>query len=543
MSGVLTAGREAYARTISLEMGKPLPEALAEIDKCVTTLDHYAGVAHTLLADGPVHSNATESVIVYDPLGVVLAIMPWNYPFWQFFRFAAPALAAGNGTILKHAGNVPQSALAIEEIARLAGAPVGLVQTVMVESDRVASMIADARVSAVTLTGSTDVGRVVAAQAGAALKKQVLELGGSDPFIVLVDADVPAAAAAGVRARFTNGGQSCVNAKRFIVDQRVADDFVAEFVLAAGRLRLGNPLADRTSIGPMARADLRTELHRQVRHTVEAGATLVLGGRVTPGPGFYYPPTVIDNVQPGQAAFSEETFGPVAAIIRVADTAEALKVANDTPFGLGAALWTSDVSAARRLARELDAGAVFINGVVASDPRLPFGGIKDSGYGRELGSQGLREFVNVKTVWVGPAVDGAAASAFSSRVMTPSELPTIDRGNGASTIPLVTAAIGATGFLNGLTTFVPGAAIGHHSHNCAESVVVVEGDAVVDIDGVETALSRFDTTFVPAGIPHHFRNASTTNPMRILWTYGSTDATRTLAATGVTGRIDGEHRG
>ncbi|SCF58991.1 NAD-dependent succinate-semialdehyde dehydrogenase [Streptomyces sp. Cmuel-A718b] len=400
MARVLRDGRDTYAALITAEMGKPITEARTEIEKCATTCEYYAEHAPAQLADRPVTSNATESAVVYDPLGVVLAVMPWNYPFWQFFRFAAPALAAGNGTLLKHANNVPQCALAVEEIVRKAGAPGGLCRTLLIKVDQVAGLIADPRVAAVTLTGSTEVGAIVASRAAAVLKKQVLELGGSDPFVVLADADIAQAAATAVKARY-------VNAKRFIVEEAVADEFAAAFTAAAAALKVGDPTDPDTAIGPMARANLRDTLHDQVRRTVDAGAVLVLGGKVPDGPGCYYPPTVLDHVRPGMAAFDEETFGPVAAITRVTSADDAITLANQTEYGLGAALWTSDLDRAQRFARVLDAGAVFINGMVASDPRLPFGGIKRSGYGRELGAEGIREFVNTKTVWIGPAAPTA----------------------------------------------------------------------------------------------------------------------------------------
>ena len=400
---VLRAGKARYAEVITREMGKPLPEAEGEIEKCAWNCDFYADEAPGYLADEAVASSATESSVVFDPLGVVLAIMPWNYPFWQFFRFAAPAFAAGNGAILKHANNVPQCAMAVEQVMRDAGAPNGLFRTLLIEADQVADLIADDRIAAVTLTGSTQVGSIVASQAGRALKKQVLELGGSDPFIVLADANVEEAAAAAVKARFINVGQSCVNAKRFIVEESVADRFVTAFVAGVERLKIGDPMERDTNIGPMARANLRDELHRQVQATLAAGATLKLGGAFVEGPGFTYAPTVLDGVTPDMVAFREETFGPVAAVIRAKDADEAVRLANDTEFGLGAALWTTDLVRARVLARRIDAGAVFINGMVASDPRLPFGGIKRSGYGRELGIYGIKEFVNIKTVWIGPA--------------------------------------------------------------------------------------------------------------------------------------------
>lgn len=403
---VLREGKAEYARLITLEMGKPVTEAEAEIEKCALTAEYYAETAPSHLAAEQIASSAAHSGVVFDPLGVVLAIMPWNYPFWQFFRFVLPAVAAGNGAILKHANNVPQAALAVQDIMERAGLPQGLFSTVLIESSEVASLIADDRIAAVTLTGSTQVGSIVASQAGAALKKQVLELGGSDPFIVLADADVKAAAKTAVKARFTNNGQSCVNAKRFIVHEDIADEFVAEFTANTKALVVGDPTDPATTIGPMARGNLRDELHDQVTRTVAGGGKLVLGGNVVDGPGYYYEPTIIDHVQPGQAAFDEETFGPVAAIIRVSSTEEAITLANQSEYGLGAALWTQDTAtAATELLPKIDAGAVFINGMVASDPRLPFGGIKKSGYGRELGSYGIREFTNMKTFWTGPATN------------------------------------------------------------------------------------------------------------------------------------------
>lgn len=405
---VLRSRRDGLARIITAEMGKPLVEALAEIDKCAWNCAFYADNAEAFLTDEIVPSEATESFLTFEPLGVVLAIMPWNYPFWQFFRCAAPILAAGNGIVLKHANNVPQCALAIADVMKAAACPDGLCETVLVPSGKVADIIADDRIAAITLTGSTEVGKIVASQAGRALKKQVLELGGSDPFIVLADADVEQAAATAVKARFINVGQSCVNAKRFIVDERVADEFATRFCAGVKALVVGDPLESDTQIGPLARADLRETLHRQVERTVASGATLRAGGHFLDRPGFFYAPTVLDNVTADMAAFREETFGPVAAIIRAANAEEAISLANQTEFGLGASLWTGDVTFGRQLARRLDAGAVFVNGMVASDPRLPFGGIKQSGYGRELGVYGIREFVNVKTVWIGPT---KAASA------------------------------------------------------------------------------------------------------------------------------------
>jgi len=403
MAAALRSGKTRYAEMIVREMGKPLAEAEAEIEKCAYNCDFYAEHAARYLADEPVPSNASESVVAFEPLGVVLAIMPWNYPFWQYFRFAAPALAAGNGAILKHANNVPECALAVQEVMEAAGVPAGLTATLLIDNAKVAAIIADTRIAAVTLTGSTEVGAIVASQAGKALKKQVLELGGSDPFIVLADADLEAAAETAVKARYINVGQSCVNAKRFIVEDAVADRFAELFVEKAGALKIGDPMERDTQIGPMARENLRTALHEQVRCSVSEGAGLKLGGEPIEGDGFYYPPTVLDHVRPGMTVFREETFGPVAAIIRAKTVDDAIAMANDSEYGLGAALWTGDLVRARQLASRIDAGAVFINGMTASDPRYPFGGIKRSGYGRELGVYGIREFVNIKTVWIGPA--------------------------------------------------------------------------------------------------------------------------------------------
>jgi succinate-semialdehyde dehydrogenase/glutarate-semialdehyde dehydrogenase len=393
-----------YAALITQEMGKPLREAAGEIEKCARACDHYAEASARYLADEPIATEAGYSGLVYDPLGVVLAIMPWNFPFWQVFRFAAPALVAGNGFVLKHAINSPQCALAIEALFASLDAPAGLVSSLRLSPERTSALIADPRIAAVTFTGSSRVGALVAAQAGAMLKKQVLELGGSDPFIVLADADVERAAQAAVTTRFGNAGQSCVSGKRFIVEEAVADRFVAAFVAAASKLKQGDPTADDVQMGPLARADLRAALHDQLTRTLAAGGELKLGGQLPEGPGFFYPPTVVDRVTPGMAAAEEETFGPLAAVIRVPDAEAAIRTANATEYGLGAALWTGDPVRARDLTRRLEAGAVFVNGVVASDPRLSFGGIKRSGYGRELGALGAREFTNAKTVWIaGPA--------------------------------------------------------------------------------------------------------------------------------------------
>jgi succinate-semialdehyde dehydrogenase / glutarate-semialdehyde dehydrogenase len=399
----LRADKARLALLITLEMGKPLAEAVGEVEKCAWNFDFYADAAPGFVRDQVVASAATDSRIVYDPLGLVLAVMPWNYPFWQVMRAAAPVLAGGNGLVLKHASNVPQCALAIEGLFVQAGLPEGLVTTLLVGAGAVPALINDSRIAAVTFTGSTPAGRSIAACAGQALKKQVLELGGSDPFIVLADADVQQAATVAVKARFQNTGQSCIAAKRFIVEDAVADRFVQAFCDITRQLVVGSPQDSNSTQGSMARANLRDELHAQVLASLQEGAKLLCGGKAMAGAGAFYEPTVFDHVLPGMTVATQETFGPAAAILRVPTAAEAVRIANDTPFGLGAALWTTDLELAARLVHDIDAGAVFVNGMVASDPRLPFGGSKASGYGRELGALGLHEFMNIKTVWTGPA--------------------------------------------------------------------------------------------------------------------------------------------
>ncbi|MBI4492106.1 MAG: NAD-dependent succinate-semialdehyde dehydrogenase [Chloroflexi bacterium] len=392
-----------FARLITLEMGKPIAQAEAEIEKCAWNCDFYAQHAERFLADQPVRTNARSSYVAFEPLGVILAVMPWNFPFWQVFRFAAPTLMAGNTAVLKHASNVPQCALAIEEVFQGAGFPPGAFRTLLVSAGAVEPIIADPRVRAVTLTGSTGAGARIGELAGRYLKKSVLELGGSDPFIVLEDADLQAAAELGVQARFKNTGQSCSAAKRFIVVEAVADEFERRFVQAAAKLQMGDPLLRQTQLGPLARPDLRDQLERQVQTSVAQGARLVLGGRRLDGRGYFFAPTVLSEVTRGIPVWQEETFGPVAALARVSDTDEAIALANASLFGLGASLWTADWKRGQRLARQIEAGSVFVNGVVASDPRLPFGGLKASGHGRELGEFGIREFVNLKTIWIGPS--------------------------------------------------------------------------------------------------------------------------------------------
>jgi len=390
-----------YAELMAREMGKPLAAGRSEAQKCAWVCDHYADRAEELLADEEVETEARRSFVTYRPLGVVLAVMPWNFPFWQVFRFAAPALMAGNAGVLKHASNVFGCAVAIEDVFHQAGFPADLFRTVLVGSAKVEAVIEHPKVAAVTLTGSTPAGRAVAAKAGACLKKTVLELGGSDPYVVLADADLDVAVDACVASRLINSGQSCIAAKRFVVVDQVADEFERRFVAEMSTYRMGDPFRDGTDVGPQARIDLRDDLHRQVVESVERGAKLLLGGVVPERPGAWYPPTVLTDVGPGMPVYDEETFGPVAAIVRVGDEEEAIRVANDTAFGLGAAVFTRDLERGERIAAErLEAGCCFVNGLVKSDPRLPFGGVKESGYGRELGVVGIREFVNVKTVWV-----------------------------------------------------------------------------------------------------------------------------------------------
>ena len=399
------------ARTATLEMGKSISEAVAEVEKCALNCDFYADNAEKFLADDHIKSNATESYVSFQPLGVILALMPWNFPYWQVFRFAAPALMAGNTAVLKHASNVSRVALDIERIFQESGLPQGAFKTVLVPGAETRSLIEDRRVAAVTLTGSEAAGIAVASTSGGVLKKNVLELGGSDAFIVLADADLAAAAQTAARARFQNTGQSCIAAKRFIVVESVAQEFERKFVEAAAKLRVGDPLDAQTQVGPMARGDLRDALQQQVRDSIAMGAQVLLGGKPRDGKGYYYEPTIITNVTPEMPIFREETFGPVAAVIRARDTEHAIELANDSDFGLGGNLWTSNIELARKLARRIESGNVFINGMTASDPRLPFGGVKRSGYGRELSSFGIREFVNIQTVWIGPMVDKPATQA------------------------------------------------------------------------------------------------------------------------------------
>jgi succinate-semialdehyde dehydrogenase / glutarate-semialdehyde dehydrogenase len=403
VAGVLRADKSRFGALLTAEMGKPIIEAEAEVEKCAWTANWFAENAERLLADEPVESTASESYVRFQPLGVILAVMPWNFPFWQAFRAGLPALSAGNVMLLKHSSNVPQSALAIEEVFREAGLPEGVFQTLLIGSGAVEGLIGDRRVAGVTLTGSEGAGRTVAEAAGRTLKKTVLERGGSDPFVVLADADIEAAATVACRARNQNNGQSCIAAKRFIVEEAVADEFEKRFVAAVGALKVGNPMDRNNQVGPLARGDLVDDLQRQVDESVRLGARAVVGGKRIEGDGYYFQPTVLTHVRPGMPAYHEETFGPVAAVIRVKDSDDALRVANDTDFGLGSNIWTRDVERGKRMAEQVEAGLVFINGMVASDARLPFGGVKRSGYGRELSEYGIKEFTNIQTVWVGPA--------------------------------------------------------------------------------------------------------------------------------------------
>ncbi len=396
----LRSERQSLADLMTAEMGKPIAQAFSEVDKCATTCEHYAEHGARYLAPEPVQTEASRSLVRCDPLGVILAIMPWNFPLWQVFRAAAPALMAGNVVVLKHASNVSGCALAIEALFTGAGAPPGIFATLLIDAGRAQALIADLRIAAVTITGSEAAGKSVAARAGQALKKCVLELGGSDPFIVLADADLDAAARHAAEARLINNGQSCIAAKRFIVESGIADRFEAAFTQHMKDTRVGDPREPGTQLGPLARADLRDDLHDQVHRTLAAGAHLATGGHALDRRGFFYAPTVITSVEPGMAAFDEETFGPVAAVTRARDADHAIALANGSRYGLGASLWTGDLDRAGRLAERLEVGSVFVNGIVRSDPRLPFGGIKHSGHGRELGQAGIREFVNLKTVWI-----------------------------------------------------------------------------------------------------------------------------------------------
>lgn len=397
---LLREKRDEFAGQITREMGKLAKEARGEIEKCAWVCDYYAEHGTGFMADEVVETDAGKSYVAYQPLGTVLAIMPWNFPFWQVFRFAAPALMAGNAGVLKHASNVTGCARTIERIFRDAGADEGVFQTLVIGSDQVAPVIHDDRIHAVTLTGSEGAGRQVASEAGKALKKSVLELGGSDPFIVLEDADLELAASQAAASRYMNSGQSCIAAKRFIVVESVADDFVDAFRTQAEALEPGDPADEATGLAPLARADLRDALDEQIQASIGEGARVVTGGAPVPGTGNYYPASVLDRVTPDMRVAREETFGPAAAVLRVPDEAAAVRAANASRYGLGGSVWTSDLARGEAVALQLECGSAFVNGLVKSDPRLPFGGVKASGYGRELAWHGMREFVNAKTVWI-----------------------------------------------------------------------------------------------------------------------------------------------
>jgi succinate-semialdehyde dehydrogenase/glutarate-semialdehyde dehydrogenase len=400
VAGVLRRERDTLSRLMATEMGKPIAAGEQEIEKCAWTCEFFAAHAADMLRNETIATDAAHSYVRYDPLGVVLAIMPWNFPLWQVFRFAAPALMAGNVGVLKHAPNVPGVARAIERLFLDAGFPAGAFVNLFLSNEQAADVIAHPVIRAVTLTGSGRAGMAVAAEAGRALKKVVLELGGSDPFIVLADADVAQVARQAATARTINAGQSCIAAKRFIVDQSIADDFEYAMTQAIQALRVGDPMDRQTAIGPLARLDLLENLHNQVQRSIAAGARLVCGGKRLDRKGYFYAPTILADVRPGMPAFDEETFGPVAAITPCDDADNAILLANQSRYGLGASIWTTDIARAEALAAQVEAGCVFVNGTVKSDARLPFGGIKESGYGRELATVGIREFVNVKTVWV-----------------------------------------------------------------------------------------------------------------------------------------------
>ena len=402
---ILESEKQEFARIMTLEMGKPIKAAVQEAEKCAWVCRYYAETAHDHLAEEIIATSASKSYVRYQPLGPVLAVMPWNFPFWQVFRFAAPALMAGNVGLLKHSSNVPQCALAIESIFQRAGFPPGSFQTLLIGSEMVQGVLEDSRIAAATLTGSEPAGRSVASIAGKQIKKTVLELGGSDPFIIMPSAGASAAVSAAVKARTINNGQSCIAAKRFIVHSDIYDDFETNFVAGMQALRVGDPMDESTDIGPLATAQILEDLEAQVEKSVSAGAGILTGGGRFSAAGklergHYYEPTVLVNAAKGSPAFDEEIFGPVATLFRVHGIDEAIELANATSFGLGAAAWTNDPAEQARFVEEIEAGSVFINGMVASDPRLPFGGVKNSGYGRELGRFGIREFVNIKTVWV-----------------------------------------------------------------------------------------------------------------------------------------------
>ena len=400
-AGVLESNKTRYAKLMSLEMVKPITQAAGEVDKCIWVCNYYADNAESMLADEPAESDGSKAYVAFQPLGVILAVMPWNYPMWQVFRFAAPSLMAGNAGVLKHASNVPGSALAIEEVFREAGFPENIFRTLMIGARQVDAVIESDIVKAVTLTGSEPAGTHVASTAAKIVKKAVLELGGSDPFIVLDDVNVDTCAVQAANGRMLNAGQSCIAAKRFIVVESIADDFVERFRAAMEDQVVGDPLDEKTTVGPLAKEEFVGDLVELIEDARKKGAAIVTGGSRPDGPGSYLLPTIVDKVSAGMRLYDEEAFGPVASVIRVVDESEAIAVANGSRFGLGGSVWTKDAKRGERVARQVESGAVFVNGITKSDPRLPFGGIKKSGYGRELSHYGIREFVNIKTIWVG----------------------------------------------------------------------------------------------------------------------------------------------
>ena len=400
-AGVLRKKSEEYSKLMTLEMGKPIAQSRAEIEKCAWVCEYYAENAEKFLSDELIETDALKSFVTFQPLGIVLAVMPWNFPFWQVFRFAAPGLMAGNAGVLKHASNVSGCALAIEEVFREAGFPENLFRTILVPSSQMEEVTKNEKIKAVTLTGSVPAGKAVAKTAASVLKKTVMELGGSDPYLLLEDADLEMAADTCVTARLINGGQSCIAAKRFIVVEKIYDEFINHFVQKMKSKKMGDPFDEANHLGPQASVQLRNELHQQIQKSVELGAKVLLGGKIPEIEGAWYPPTVLSNVKKGMPAYDEELFGPVAAIIKAKDENEAIDIANDSIFGLGAAVFTKDIKKGELIAKEwLQAGCCFVNTFVKSDPRLPFGGIKESGYGRELSSFGIREFVNIKSVYL-----------------------------------------------------------------------------------------------------------------------------------------------
>lgn len=485
-SGVLAA-------TAVREMGKPHAQAVAEVEKCAVACEHFAQNAAKLLADVPLPSSGSRSYAAIRPLGIVLAIMPWNYPYWQYFRAAIPALLAGNGVVLKHAENTTRCALEIERIVAAAGGPEGMAPTLLVENPEIDRRIADARIAGVTLTGSERAGVAVASAAGAALKKSVLELGGSDAFVVLRDADIDAAAQTAVTARFQNNGQSCIAAKRFIVEDAAYDAFLDRFIELARALRVGDPAEPDTVVGPCAREDLRATLDAQVRATVDAGARLELGGKALARDGYFYEPTIVSNVQPGSRMFEEEVFGPAAAVVRARDERHAIELANASSYGLGCSIWSSDVARAESLAARVESGMVFVNAMVASDPRLPFGGLKKSGYGRELSAMGVREFANVQTVYVAAAKKQALMEATLFG----------DGGSRGNPGPAASGAVLLS--KSGAVLREVGTYLGRATNNVAEWTALVTGlEAALEMD-VKRLAVRMDSELVVKQITGVYR--------------------------------------